>query len=307
MPRSVRPHNPLSADARPPRGVLGLFVCPLPWLPAAESPRILPAWEAPGLLFSTGAPRLSGWGEMSAWGRGTSWGPGLPGSVGSIRGCWGAGMLGWGLLMACARGWLRVCSIGCHLTPAPPPAPRGGPASPVTSRSGAFWGSERGCQRDEAELGQRGRAEPVPSSLRVSSLTPEGRRGEGPGNMPTLLPKPQEGQSRSCGASPSPGPLHPRGDLGAQNEARAPALQPRATPRCRQHAQGTSPGDPAPSGWDVGTAPPAPGQGGERVGHQQTSCRRHRQPFLSPRQTDGWTWDRQHPPRKQVPVLLPLL
>lgn len=119
LPRSVRPHNPPSADARPPRGVLGLFVCPLPQLPAAESPRILPAWEAPGLVFSTGAPRLSGWGEMSARGRGTSWGPGLPGGAGSIRGCWGAGMLWGGLLMACARGWLRVCSISFPLIPCP--------------------------------------------------------------------------------------------------------------------------------------------------------------------------------------------
>lgn len=297
LPRSVRPHNPPSADARPPRGVLRLFVCPLPWLPAAESLRILPAWEAPGLVFSTGAPRLSGWGEMSTWGRGTSWGPGLPGSAGSIRGCWGAGMLG-GSADGAAQRRAHEGGSGSAPSAAPSllrhPLPHTGvPPAPSLPGVGPFGEVSVDAGEMRQSLGNGGGQSPslrhfAPPALRQPRCG-EGRRGEVPGSVPTLLPKPQEGKSRSCGASPSPGPLHPRGDLGAQNEARAPALRLRAAPRCRQHTQGTSPGDPAPSGWDVGTAPPAPGQGGEGVGHQQTSCRRHCQPFLSPRRTDGRT------------------
>lgn len=340
MPRSVRPHNPPSADARPPRGVLGLFVCPLPWLPAAESPRILPAWEARPRLFH----RLP-----TPFGVGGGCRHGARDILGT-RAAWQCGehprMLGNRDAGGPAGGGTqqRVHEGGCGFAPsaAPshlhrplphagvPPAPHA--AAPSLPGAGPFGEASVDAGEMRQSLGNGGGQSGVTSGARpfvTSRLQPYASPAAGkaggvscPAACPPRAPSPGGGQSRSCSASPSPapccppitggaavkgsqaGPLHPQGDLGVQNEARPPALRLRPAPRCRQHAQRTL----LPRGGMWGQPPLHQGRGVSGLGTSRLPAGTASPPALPLTQTDGWTdgrtWGRRHPARKQVPVLL---
>lgn len=139
-----------------------------------------------------------------------------------------------------------------------------------------------------------GRTRPFVTSRLQPYASPAAGKAGGvrcPAACPPCSPNPRRG--RAGAAVPAPAQhLSIPGMIWGRKMKPEPQPCGREPPRgASSMPRGPAQGTLLPRGGMWGQAPPAPGQGGERVGHQQTSCRRHRhrQPFLSPRQTDGWT------------------